>query len=114
MNKRLVTPFLALATTLLALSFSAPAMAQATPKVLKKVPMDFPGEAVRRGVDKGVLKTRVTVDGDGAVTAVDVVDVQPGKAKILNESVIAAVGKWRFEGSGKPNTFEMQVVLTAD
>jgi periplasmic protein TonB len=114
MNKPFATPFIGLAATLLALSLPSAALAQATPKVLKKVPMDFPGEAVRRGVDKGVLKTRITVDGEGAVTAVDVVDVQPGKAKILNESVIAAVGKWRFEGSGKPNTFEMQVVLTAD
>jgi periplasmic protein TonB len=114
MTKRFTTTFVGLAATLLALCVPSAVLAQAAPKVLKKVPMEFPGEAVRRGVDKGVLKTRVTVDGEGAVTAVDVVDVQPSKAKILNESVIAAVGKWRFEGSGKPSTFDMQLVLTAD
>jgi TonB family protein len=99
---------LALAATVL------PAAAQTAPKVVKKVPMEFPEAAIRRGVDKGVLKTRVTVDGAGAVTEVAVLETIPAKAKVLNETVVETLNKWRFEGSGKPNTFELQVVLTAE
>ncbi len=90
------------------------AAAQATPKVLKKVPMEFPERALGQGVTKGVLKLRVSVDGDGGVTAVDVVDVQPAKARLLNDTVTTGLKAWRFEAGGKPQSFELQVVLTAD
>lgn len=103
---------LALAGTL-ALPGAASAQS-ATPKILKKVPPDFPDTAVRRGVDRGVLKAKLTIDGAGAVTGVDIVDVSPAKAKILNEAVIEALNKWRFEGSGKQAQFELQIVLTAE
>jgi periplasmic protein TonB len=93
----------------------ASAFAQSTnPKITKKVPMEFPAEATRKGVDKGVLKARVTIDGAGVPTEVAIVDVQPNKAKVLNESVIATLNNWRFEGVGKSTTFEMQVVMTAE
>ncbi len=101
--------------SLLALPWVAtPAWAQATPKVTKKVPMDFPEEAIRKGVDKGVLKARLTVDGGGAVTDVAIVDAQPAKARMLTAAVVETLNKWRFEGSGKAATFEMQVVMSAD
>jgi outer membrane biosynthesis protein TonB len=104
-----------LAALLLGLALGAqPALAQTAPKIVKKVPMEFPSDAARRGVDKGVLKTRVTIDGGGAVTEVEVLDTQPVKAKILNAGVVDTLKGWRFEGSGKPLTFDMQVVLTAD
>lgn len=93
---------------------SGAVMAQQVPKITKKVAPDFPGEAIRKGVDRGVLKARITVDGGGVPTEVAIVDTQPAKARLLNESVIEALNKWRFEGAGKPNTFELQVVLTAE
>jgi periplasmic protein TonB len=98
----------------LALS-SSPALAQnPTPKIVKKVPMEFPGEAARKGIDRGVLKARVTIDGAGVPTEVAIVDTQPAKARVLNDSVIAALNGWRFESLGKATTFEMQVVMTAE
>jgi periplasmic protein TonB len=105
----------AIAAALLMALWSTNAFAQSTsPKVTKKVPMEFPAEATRKGVDKGVLKARVTIDGAGVPTEVAIVDVQPNKAKVLNESVIASLNLWRFEAVGKVTTFEMQVVLTAE
>ncbi|MCE2916975.1 MAG: TonB family protein [Rubrivivax sp.] len=107
------------AAALLALAgaFAVPTVAlaqSATPKIVKKVPPDFPEGALRRGVDRGVLKAKLTVDGAGTVTGVDIVDVSPAKARILNEAVIEALNKWRFEGSGKQAQFELQIVLTAE
>jgi periplasmic protein TonB len=94
---------------------SSAALAQnPAPKVVKKVPMEFPGEAARKGIDRGVLKARVTIDGAGVPTEIAIVDTQPAKARVLNDSVIAALNNWRFESLGKPATFEMQVVMTAE
>jgi periplasmic protein TonB len=105
----------AVAAAVLMALWSSSAVAQSNhPKITKKVPMEFPAEATRKGVDKGVLKARVTIDGAGVPTEVAIVDVQPNKAKVLNESVIASLNLWRFEAVGKATTFEMQVVLTAE
>lgn len=93
---------------------SALAQAQAVPKILKKVPPDFPASAISKGVDKGVLKAHVDVDGAGAVTEVAILDTQPAKARILNRTVIDALKEWKFEGSGKAAAFDLQIVLTSD
>ncbi len=96
-------------------ALAAPALAQATtPKVVKKVPLDFPSEALRRGVDRGVLKTRVTIDASGKPTEVAVIETQPGKARILNDTVVEALQQWRWEGQGKPASFDLQIVFTAE
>ena len=93
----------------------AVAQTSPAPKVLKKVPIDFPDEATKRGIERGVLKLQVTVDGTGAPTEITVLDVQPPKgAKIFNEPLIETLKKWRWEGSGKAATFELQMVLTAE
>ncbi len=102
------------AVTLLALGLAWPAQAEPAPKIVKKIPMEFPDEAVRRGIDKGVLKTRITIDAAGAVTEVSVIDTQPPRAKMLNVSVMDSLRGWRFEGSGKTLTFDLQVVLTSE
>lgn len=107
--------FAALACVAFAFGTAAPvALAQTSPKIIKKVPPEFPREAARKGVDKGVLKAKLTVDGNGVPTAVEIVDTQPAKAKVLNDSVVEALNLWRFEAPGKPTTFELQIVLTAD
>jgi periplasmic protein TonB len=114
MSKSTFTHLSLAAALLLGLTFSSStALAQSTnPKVVKKVPMEFPEVAARKGIDRGVLKARVTIDGAGVPTEVAIVDTQPAKARVLNDSVIAALNGWRFESLGKSTTFEMQVVMT--
>jgi periplasmic protein TonB len=115
MSSTIKTTFMQAGAALLLALCAGPVLAQATnPKVIKKVPMEFPGEATRKGVDRGVLKARVTIDGAGVPTEVAIVDAQPAKARVLNDSVITALNGWRFESLGKPTTFEMQVVMTAE
>jgi periplasmic protein TonB len=105
----------AAAAALLMALWSSAALAEGpNPKVLKKVPMEFPQEAVRKGVERGVLKARVTIDGAGVPTEVSIIDFQPAKARVLNDAVVATLNLWRFESLGKPATFEMQVVMSAE
>ncbi|KPF47901.1 hypothetical protein IP87_12595 [beta proteobacterium AAP121] len=110
---RTLTARLGLATALgLSLQLaSLPVAAQGTPKIVKKTPLDFPPEAIRSGVDKGVLRAKLTIDGEGAVTDVTVVDVQPPQARVLRRTVVEGLRPWKFE-AGKAGSFEMQVVMS--
>jgi protein TonB len=81
------------------------------PKVLKKVPPDFPGEAVRKGITEGVLKASLAIDAAGAVTGVTIVEATPAKAKIFTDAATEALKQWKFVGTGKAETFELKLVF---
>lgn len=112
MNRSLRTlrPFLVSLALALATAH-APSHAQPAPKVLKKVAPEFPEEAVRKQVTDGVLKARVVTDAQGSVTEVSIVDAAPFKARVFTASAIAALKQWRFEPSGKAETFELKIVF---
>jgi protein TonB len=84
------------------------------PKILKKVPPEFPGEAVRKNITEGTVKARLSVDGQGAVTDVQIVEAMPAKARIFSEAAIAALSKWKFEPSGKGEIFEIKLVFSQE
>ena len=103
---------LAVATLALAAALApAPAFADGPPKILKKVPPEFPAEATRKGITDGVLKAKLSIDGGGAVTEVAIVEATPAKAKIFNEAATTALNQWKFEASGKPQSFELKLVF---
>lgn len=90
------------------------AQAHADPRVMKKVPPDFPQDALRRNVLNGVVKTKVSIDGDGNVTGVQVLEASPPPAKVFNSAATEALMKWKFEGSGKPDSAEVKLVFSME
>lgn len=112
MNTRIRFPLRRAAALLLGLA--AAFAAAADPKVIKKVPPEFPGEAVRRNVTDGTLKAKLTIDGQGAVTDVQIVEAVPAKARIFNEAAVAALSKWRFESTGKGESVEIKLVFAQE
>ena len=116
MNIRLLTVTLASAALTAALGV-LPAAAHAegaSPKIIKKVPPEFPGEAQRQGITEGVLKAKLSIDGNGSVTDVAILEATPAKAKVFNQSAATALNKWKFEASGKPQSLELQLVFAAE
>lgn len=97
-----------------ALLMALPLAAQAEPKLLKKVPPEFPEEATRRNISDGVLKAKLSIDGSGSVTGVEILDATPPKAKVFSAAATAALGKWKFEGSGKGETVEIKLVFAQE
>lgn len=95
------------------LSFTPTAFAEG-PKVLKKVPPDFPNEAARKGITEGVLRASVTIDDKGIVTAVDIVEALPAKAKVFTAAAVDALKQWKFEGNGKAQVTELKLVFQQD
>jgi protein TonB len=93
-------------------ALSGPALAE--PKVIKKVPPEFPDEAVRKKVTDGVLKAKLSIDGSGAVTDVQIVEALPAKARVFNESAVSALSKWKFEATGKADSVEIKLVFAQE
>lgn len=103
------TLFKLLAASLLALSAAS---SFASPKIVKKVPPEFPSEATRQSVSSGVVKAKMTIDGTGKVTAVDIVEAQP--RRVFDKAVTNALLDWRFEGTGEVQTHEVKLVFRND
>ena len=97
-----------LSAALAALLFPLAAQAADAPKVLKKVPPEFPGEAVRKGVTEGVLKASLSIDDKGSV------DATPPKAKIFTSAAVDALKQWKFEANGKAQSMELKLVFSQD
>jgi len=106
---------LAVATLALAGALApAHALADGAPKIVKKVPPEFPAEATRKGVTDGVLKAKLSIDGAGAVTEVAILEATPAKAKVFNDAATSALNQWKFEGTGKPQSFELKLVFSQE
>ncbi|WP_077033647.1 TonB family protein [Pelomonas sp. KK5] len=84
--------------------------AHADPKVIKKVPPEFPREAVQASVTSGTVKAKLSIEADGKVSAVDIVEATP--RKVFDRAVKSALMDWRFEASGEKQTHEVKLVFS--
>lgn len=98
--------FQILAAGALMLSFAAQA---AAPKVIKKVPPEFPREAAQQSISSGVVKAKLSIDADGKVTDVAIVEAEP--RRVFDKAVTRALMDWRFEASGEKQTHEVKLVF---
>lgn len=100
-----VSKFFAFAAALtLALSAHA-----AAPKIVKKVPPEFPREAAQKGISNGSVKAEVAIDPDGKVSKVTVLEAEP--KRVFDKAVTAALMEWKYEGSGEKQTAEVKLVF---
>lgn len=83
--------------------------AHATPKVIKKVPPEFPREAAQQSISSGVVKAKMSIDADGKVTGVDILEAEP--RRVFDKAVTRALMDWRFEASGEKQTHEVKLVF---
>ncbi len=72
---------------------AAPAPATALRLIARENP-GFPVEAVRKGVTSGHVRARISVSADGSVSKVEVIQSSP--ARVFDNSVIAAVSRWKY------------------
>jgi protein TonB len=84
----------------------------APPKVLKKVPPEFPAAATKKGVTSGSVKAKLTIGADGKVTDVEILEAAP--PKLFDKAVIEALMEWRFEASGEKQSHELKLVFNSE
>lgn len=90
----------------LMLAFSAAANA---PKVVKKVPPEFPNEAAKKGISTGVVKAKLNIDADGKVSSVEIVEAEP--KRVFDRAVTAALMEWKYEAPGEKTSVEVKLVF---
>ena len=91
-----------------AMAFSISALAGSGDTTLvNKVDPEFPREAVQAGIDKGVVKARMTVDGTGEVTRVEVLEAQP--RRVFDRAVVKTLSQWRFNAGAAGRMVEIDV-----
>ena len=94
------------ATLMLALA------AQATPKVVKKVPPEFPNEAAKKGISAGSVKAKLNIEADGKVSSVEILEAEP--KRVFDRAATEALSQWKFEGTGAPQTHEVKLVFKSE
>jgi len=94
--------------TLLAAGLMLALAAQATPKIVKKVPPDFPAEATKKGISTGVVKAKLVIEADGKVSDVEIVEAEP--KRVFDRAVKSALMEWKFE-AGEKATHEVKLVF---
>jgi len=82
----------------------------ATPtRVLSRVEPDFPRAAFQSRVERGLVKARMTLDGSGNVTRVDIVEAQP--RRVFDNTVTAALSQWKFSDGAAGRTYDTEIVF---
>ena len=94
------------ALALCAAAFSVSAYA-ADATIVSKVDPEFPREAAAAGVDKGTVKARMTIDGSGEVTRVEVLESQP--RRVFDRAVVKTLSQWRFNTGNSGRMVEIDV-----
>lgn len=94
------------------LTLTTSAAVQAAPKVLKKVPPEFPAEAIRKQISTGTVKAKIIIGADGRVQDVEIVEADP--KRIFDRATIDALKEWRFEASSDKQTHEVKLVFNND
>jgi protein TonB len=99
--------------TALALALAASAaLAHADVKVLKKVPPEYPSEAVKKNINSGSVRAKMSIAGDGKVSNVEVVEAEP--KRVFDRAAIDALSQWKFEGTGAAQTHEVKLVFKSE
>ncbi|MBV1774191.1 energy transducer TonB [Burkholderiaceae bacterium DAT-1] len=76
-------------------------------KLVSSVSPEFPTEAARQDISSGTVRARMTVNEQGMVTKVDIIESKP--RRVFDRSVVNALSKWRFESTGEKFTVERQI-----
>ena len=77
---------------------AAPAAAR-EPKLIDRVEPGFPRGAE---ADNGLVRARLAINGNGAVTGVEIIESNP--PRVFDRSVRAALQQWKYEAIGEPST----------
>lgn len=75
--------------------------------VVSRVDPEFPREAVQAGAEKGKVKARMTVDGSGEVTRVEILDAAP--RRVFDRAVVKTLSQWKFNAGNDGRTVEIDV-----
>ena len=78
-------------------------------KLVSRVEPDYPREALHAGVDKGQVRARMTVDGQGEVVRVEILEAEP--RRVFDRAVIRTLSQWRFNAGPQGRSMEIDIAF---
>jgi TonB family protein len=78
-----------------------------TVTVVSRTAPEFPRDAVRAGVDAGTVRARLSIDSNGNVTNVQIVEARP--ARVFDRSVRDTLSRWKFNPGADNRTYDTEV-----
>ena len=93
---------------------AAPTARQVPPKevasavtVISREQPDFPREAMRAGIESGIVRARVVINAAGGVASVVILEAKP--ARVFDRSVTQALQRWKFNPGTEGRTYETEI-----
>ena len=77
----------------------------ATP--IARAAVDFPPAAAARNIDAGTVKARLTIDANGAVKNVQILESRP--RRYFDEEAARSLREWRFNPGADNRSYEVQI-----
>lgn len=113
-SDRLPTQIAMAAPPAAATTTAAPSTTIAPPKLLPLVREDpqFPREALRRDIDRGRVKARLSIDAAGKVTGVAILQASP--RGVFEDAVRAALVRWQFPPGAAGRSTDVDVAFNRD
>jgi len=88
-------------------ALAAPESGAAQP--IHRVDPEFPRWAYRAGAEHGLVTARLTLDGEGKVARVDIVNAQP--KRVFDEAVVQALSLWRYADGRAGRTIDVEIAF---
>ena len=93
------------AAVLFASAFPLAAIAASDLKPINKVEPEFPREAMAAGTNEGKVRARMTLDGSGEVSRVEIVEANP--RRVFDRAVVRALSQWKYPSGNDGRTIEI-------
>lgn len=92
-----------------ATSTAAAEMSQGEVRPIHRTDPEFPSEAMKAGAARGKVTARMTLDANGKVTNVEIVDALP--RRLFDRAVIKALGDWRYAEGAAGRAVEVEILF---
>lgn len=88
-----------------------PAGAAPVTRLLHRVEPEFPREALKAGVNEGIVQARLAIDAGGNVTRVEVIEAKP--RRLFDRAVTRALSEWKYSAGAADRTVEVEIAFSA-
>ncbi len=99
-------------TPLAAARIEPPPQVAPSLRIVNRTVPEFPGEAIRAGVQSGRVVARLTIDADGRVTGTQLLSASP--TGFFERESRRALSTWRYEPTGRQMTTDVELVFTRE
>jgi TonB family protein len=108
-----VTPPVQVATAAPTARPAAPKAEPAAPSMLatpvSREQPEFPRDAVRQGVESGLVRAKLTINASGDVTNVAILQARP--SRIFDRAVTNSLSRWKFNPGAEGRSFDTEIAF---